>query len=480
MLSRDRDPADDPRVAHRAPGSVAADERAAVDRASVVGRVFCGGPSPSSRRRASGRAGGLPALPDPQGGVPARVLQDGRGGRRSLCAHPDSGRRYGALPKRIRADAHERLADWIEANAPERARNTRQIVGYHLEQAYRLCSSSSSDAAHRFAGKRATAVLASAGRRASSAGTCRGGESLREPRRCSPRRAGTGRAVLPARVRAAGDRRFLGAAECGRGDDEDRRPPPATPGSRPTRSWSPGVPGWAPTQRAGQPRPRRRRRGRSPSSRRLGDERGLAEGWSLLGLVGVMNAQLAPPRRPGASRGYAARAGVRRDELESLAWIPLLMWAGPTPVEQGLRRCAELLERSGGDKKAASSALMAQAAFEALGGHAPEARAGTSRARRLEELLHQTTNLLAQVTQHAAVVVGPRAESATVRSVQIVGLSARHAMVVAVLQQRHRRQPDDRARCRHVRRSYLGRVGTSAVGDGRSLDRPCRRTAFLR
>jgi heat-inducible transcriptional repressor len=51
---------------------------------------------------------------------------------------------------------------------------------------------------------------------------------------------------------------------------------------------------------------------------------------------------------------------------------------------------------------------------------------------RLEELLHQTTNLLAQVTQHAAVVVGPRAELATVRSVQIVGLSARHALAVAV------------------------------------------------
>ena len=51
---------------------------------------------------------------------------------------------------------------------------------------------------------------------------------------------------------------------------------------------------------------------------------------------------------------------------------------------------------------------------------------------RLEELLHQTTNLLAQVTQHAAVVVGPRAETATVRSVQIVGLSSRVALVIAV------------------------------------------------
>jgi heat-inducible transcriptional repressor len=52
---------------------------------------------------------------------------------------------------------------------------------------------------------------------------------------------------------------------------------------------------------------------------------------------------------------------------------------------------------------------------------------------RLEEMLHQTTNLLAQVTHHAAVVVGPTAESAVVRSVSVVGLSDRHATVVAVL-----------------------------------------------
>jgi len=52
---------------------------------------------------------------------------------------------------------------------------------------------------------------------------------------------------------------------------------------------------------------------------------------------------------------------------------------------------------------------------------------------RLEELLHQTTNLLAQVTHHAAVVVGPRAERAVVRSVQVVSLSGRHATAVAVL-----------------------------------------------
>jgi heat-inducible transcriptional repressor len=52
---------------------------------------------------------------------------------------------------------------------------------------------------------------------------------------------------------------------------------------------------------------------------------------------------------------------------------------------------------------------------------------------RLEELLHQTTNLLANVTHHAAVVVGPRAETAVVRSVQVVSLSVKMAAVVVVL-----------------------------------------------
>ena len=52
---------------------------------------------------------------------------------------------------------------------------------------------------------------------------------------------------------------------------------------------------------------------------------------------------------------------------------------------------------------------------------------------RLEELLHRTTNLLAQVTRHAAVVVGPRVESAVIRSVQVVGLHGRTATIVVVL-----------------------------------------------
>ncbi len=52
---------------------------------------------------------------------------------------------------------------------------------------------------------------------------------------------------------------------------------------------------------------------------------------------------------------------------------------------------------------------------------------------RLEELLHQTSNLLATLTHHTALVVGPPPDRATVRSVQIVPVSPRVAVVVAVL-----------------------------------------------
>ena len=52
---------------------------------------------------------------------------------------------------------------------------------------------------------------------------------------------------------------------------------------------------------------------------------------------------------------------------------------------------------------------------------------------RMEELLARTSQLVAGITNYASVVLGPNAEMATVKSVQLVGLSSRQAMVVAVL-----------------------------------------------
>ena len=52
---------------------------------------------------------------------------------------------------------------------------------------------------------------------------------------------------------------------------------------------------------------------------------------------------------------------------------------------------------------------------------------------RLEEMLYQTSDLLTRLTRNAAVVLGPKSEAATIRSAQLVRLSASAATVVLVL-----------------------------------------------
>ena len=51
----------------------------------------------------------------------------------------------------------------------------------------------------------------------------------------------------------------------------------------------------------------------------------------------------------------------------------------------------------------------------------------------LEQVLHDTSQLLANLTHYASVVVAPSAEGATVRSVQVVGLGPRTGIAVAIL-----------------------------------------------
>jgi len=53
--------------------------------------------------------------------------------------------------------------------------------------------------------------------------------------------------------------------------------------------------------------------------------------------------------------------------------------------------------------------------------------------RALEDLLHETSQLLSRVTDHAAVVVGPQPDAATVRSIQLVMLQPGVVLTVAVM-----------------------------------------------
>jgi class 3 adenylate cyclase/tetratricopeptide (TPR) repeat protein len=78
---------------------------------------------------------------------------------------------YGGMLHRVRAELHERFADWVARQAGERHVEVEEIVGYHLEQAYRyrvgIHAATEDDLA---LASRAVDRLASAGRRAWSRG----------------------------------------------------------------------------------------------------------------------------------------------------------------------------------------------------------------------------------------------------------------------------------------------------------------------
>jgi len=76
---------------------------------------------------------------------------------------------YDGMPKELRAELHERFAGWLEEHAAGHASELEEIVGYHIEQAYRLRAELGpvSEPERRLA-SRAAEILGRAGQRAYS------------------------------------------------------------------------------------------------------------------------------------------------------------------------------------------------------------------------------------------------------------------------------------------------------------------------
>ena len=74
---------------------------------------------------------------------------------------------YESIPKLVRADLHERHAEWLEEKARERGVEYDEILGYHLEQAHRFRAELGEvDQEARALGRRAAERLGAAGKRA--------------------------------------------------------------------------------------------------------------------------------------------------------------------------------------------------------------------------------------------------------------------------------------------------------------------------
>jgi len=143
-------------------------ERDAVERASVEGEIFHRGALAAlldADLRATAER--ISALVDHEFAFPteSRLVDEAAYRFRHVLVRDTA---YSGLVKRLRAELHERLADWLESKAADRLGEVEEIVGYHFEQAhrYRVELGLAGDEV----GKRAAEHLFSAGSRAAERG----------------------------------------------------------------------------------------------------------------------------------------------------------------------------------------------------------------------------------------------------------------------------------------------------------------------
>ncbi len=280
---------------------------------------------------------------------------------------------YESLPKQVRAELHEQVAAWLD----QKPESEDEIVGYHLEQAYRL-----REQLHRIDGharqlaERAGERLAAAGQRASARDDARGAVNLLERATSllpdSRPEKGTALVVLGRSLEQTGDyaRRQQVADEAiklARATDDRvlewrARLVPMffIRGQKRARTWAEIEAEL--TQAVSELEP-------------LGADDALYEAWIDLGRLhlNLSQNQAAEEAFTNALQ-HAERTGDERaiTFAESIRGLALLL--GPTPLPEFIGQVEELLLRAGGRPSDEWGPLCLLAVAHALAGRFQEAR----------------------------------------------------------------------------------------------------------
>ena len=119
----------------------------------------------------------------------------------------------------------------------------------------------------------------------------------------------------------------------------------------------------------------------------LGDQSGLAAAYQVIGqmlLLGRVGEKLVVYERAISAAELAGDLELRRTVTDSIAYA---LHQGPTPVEEGISRCEELIRRNPGDRAVEATVMRCLAALVAMTGRAEEALELTEKSSRvLDEL----------------------------------------------------------------------------------------------
>ena len=353
------------------------DERAVVERSSVVGRRFWRGAvldlAPPRLRESVGRT--LMALVRKELIVPEPddVERDDAFRFRHVLIRDVA---YEGMPKSLRAELHERFAAWIERNAGERATELEEIRGYHLEQGYRhRVALWPAGERERELARQAAEILASAGRRALLRSDMPAAANL------------LGRALdlagerLPDRALLL---RELSAAHWARGElgpaDEalsEALDAAVATGDRRTewyarldRSARRGY-----TEAGAAAELERVAREAVDVFAELGDDLGLARAWRLLAQVARRGCRFGEAQQAADQALAHAEAAGHSNEVAGI--VDLLCTAllyGPADAGRASARCAEIAAASAGNRVLEANAASSRAGLEAMLGNFDEAR----------------------------------------------------------------------------------------------------------
>ena len=348
------------------------EERAVIERAAVEGRMFHrGSVQQLLPDQARARVGGqLMALVRKEFIRPDRSQFPGDDGFRFAHILIREAA-YESIPKRLRAELHERFAASLEAklsgNAP------REILGYHLEQAFRYRAELGlvDERGHELA-KRAGELLGAAGESALARGDMAGAANLLGRADSLLPREGRDRLeLLPRLGSALGRIGRLGQADAVLGEAIDGA---AALGDERLEllakversSWRLWTDPW------------NRRDAHAVAERAIelfgdeADQLGLAKSWRLLADVEpTWGANCEALER---ALDHARRAGDRREEADIRWWLGVSLYFGPTPAGEAIPRCDEILREAKGDRTVEAGTLGILAGLHAMRGSFEQAR----------------------------------------------------------------------------------------------------------
>jgi len=324
---------------------------------------------------------------------------------------------YESILKRGRADLHRRFVRWADRVNADRAIEYEEILGYHLEQAYRYLSELGPlDDDGREVRADAARRLGSAGDRAFARGDMPAAANLlhRAERLLPPGdplrlelRPTLGSALLLVgeleranavvsetieEAIAAGDRRQEHRARIVR---EFVRPQldPAVRVDEVSRVASEAI----------------------ATFESLGDDVGLARAWRLQSEVGRLTLRYGESTQAlEHALAHARRARDRREEELILTWLGARWCFGPTPVDEAISRCTEMLEQGQGSPWLEAAALVMLAFLTAMRGEFAEARRLNDRSKSIVRELGLKHSLAGRA-QVAAIIEGLAGEPEAAR-----------------------------------------------------------------